>query len=178
MLKTTEDALYAGMRHEQDRDAPPPGFPSLPLIPVGRYTDPGFLALEEKYLWKRSWLYALHADELPRVGSFRLWRKTGSPIVLVRGKDDRIRAFYNACRHRGVRLANGPGNCGKSGFVCPFHGWRWDAEGDCTFVFGRKVFSEDVLDQAEIDLAVVRDVLEHHLGDLDAFVAQRRGLFG
>jgi phenylpropionate dioxygenase-like ring-hydroxylating dioxygenase large terminal subunit len=55
-----------------------------------------------------------------------------------------------------VRLANGPGNCAKSGFVCPFHGWRWSPEGENTFVFGRDIFSEELLDHAEIDLAPCR----------------------
>jgi hypothetical protein len=35
----TERSLYAGMKHEQDREGPPPGFPELPLVPGGRYTD-------------------------------------------------------------------------------------------------------------------------------------------
>ena len=105
MREATARALFDGMRHEQERDAPPAGFPPLPLIPVGRYTDPAFLALEQQHLWRKSWLYALHVDELPRAGSFRLWRKTGSPIIIVRGKDDVIRAYYNACRHRGASPA-------------------------------------------------------------------------
>ena len=88
MRTETEHSLYDGMKHEQDREGPPPGFPELPLIPGGRYTDPAFLELEQRYLWRRSWLYALHVDELPRPGSFRIWRKTGAPIIIVRGKDN------------------------------------------------------------------------------------------
>ena len=68
MYDTTAQALFEGMHREQERDGPPPGFPPLPLIPVGRYTDPHFLELEQQHLWRRSWLYALHADELPRAG--------------------------------------------------------------------------------------------------------------
>ncbi|MBS0394220.1 MAG: aromatic ring-hydroxylating dioxygenase subunit alpha [Proteobacteria bacterium] len=128
MLAAAEQALFAGMRREQERDTTPQDFPALPVIPVGRYTDPRFLELEERYLWKRSWLYALHSDELPRVGSFRLWRKTGSPIVIVRGKDDRIRAFYNACRHRGAPLVEA--DQGQTqGFFCRYHGWSYDLAG-------------------------------------------------
>ena len=85
-----EQALYDGMQHESDRRGPPEGFSELPVIPAGRYTDPAFLALEQEHLWQGSWLYALHADELPKPGSFRLWDRTGSPIVIVRGQDDEI----------------------------------------------------------------------------------------
>lgn len=67
-----------------------------------------------------------------------------------------VKAFHNACRHRGVRLAHGPGHLSEVGFECPFHGWRFNAEGDCTFVFGRKIFSEERLNPSDIALAPVR----------------------
>ena len=104
MQPNVEQALWVGMEEQRARLAPPTDFPALPVIPAARYTDPAFLALEQEYLWQRSWLYALHQDELPKPGSFRLFRKTGSPIVLTRGNDNKIRAFYNACRHRGAPL--------------------------------------------------------------------------
>src|SRR4029077_10369564 len=43
--------------YESTRTAPPDGFPKLPDLPLGRYTDPEFYVLEQQYLWKRSWLY-------------------------------------------------------------------------------------------------------------------------
>ena len=128
MKAAVEKSLYAGMKSEQDREGPPPGFPELPVIPGGRYTDPAFLALEERHLWKRSWLYALHVDELPRPGNYRLWRKTGSPIILVRDRDGAIRAFYNTCRHRGAPLVEKDAGETK-GFFCRYHGWSYDLTG-------------------------------------------------
>jgi phenylpropionate dioxygenase-like ring-hydroxylating dioxygenase large terminal subunit len=128
MRNDIEKSLYAGMKAEQDREGPPPGFPELPIIPGGRYTDPAFLALEAKYLWKKSWLYALHSDELPRPGSFRLWKKTGAPIIIVRDKESRIRAFYNTCRHRGAPLVERDQGETK-GFFCRYHGWSYDLAG-------------------------------------------------
>ena len=124
-------------------------------IPAKRYYDEAFFEAEKEYLWPRVWQMACRLEEIPEVGDYVESTILDKSVIVVRGKDG-VKAFKNACRHRGVRLANGPGNCGKSGFVCPFHGWRWNAEGDCTFVFGRKVFSEDVLEQAEIDLDPVR----------------------
>ena len=54
MRAETEQRLYDGMKHEQGREAPPPGFPELPLIPGGRYTDPDHPALASQ-------LYAAYA---------------------------------------------------------------------------------------------------------------------
>ena len=67
-----------------------------------------------------------------------------------------IKAFHNACRHRGVKLANGPGNCAAQGFVCPFHAWRFNMDGDCTFVWGRDKFKPADLDPADIALKPCR----------------------
>jgi len=117
-----------GMQYEASRTAPPEGFPQLPDIPGGRYNDPEFLAAEWQGLWKRSWLYACHADELPEPGSFMLWRRSGSPILIVRGKDGQIRAFYNTCRHRGAPLVKTEtGHC--DGLVCSYHGWTYTLDG-------------------------------------------------
>lgn len=145
--------LYEGMQAEQAREQPPATSRPLPEVPSGRYVDPEFLALEQKYLWKRSWLYALHADELPQVGSFRLWRKTGSPIIIVRDKPDSIRAFYNACRHRGAPLVERDFGDAK-GFFCRYHGWTYALDGRLTAVRERRDFPE--LDSACRGLSEVR----------------------
>jgi phenylpropionate dioxygenase-like ring-hydroxylating dioxygenase large terminal subunit len=139
MKTEVERSLYDGMKHEQEREGPPPGFPELPLIPGGRYTDPAFLALEDRFLWKRSWLYALHTDELPRPGSYRLWRKTGAPIIIVRDRDGEIRAFYNTCRHRGAPLLEKEQGETK-GFFCRYHGWTYDLGGRLTAVREKRDF--------------------------------------
>ena len=61
----TVERLERGMHFERDRKAPPQGFPRLPDIPGGRYVDPAFLEAERDGLWKKAWLYAGHADQLP-----------------------------------------------------------------------------------------------------------------
>jgi phenylpropionate dioxygenase-like ring-hydroxylating dioxygenase large terminal subunit len=128
MDAATVERLKSGMRYETERTGPPEGFPKLPVIPGGRYTDPAFLALERDRLWRRSWLYACHADEIPDPGSFYLFKRTGSPILVVRGKDRVVRAFYNTCRHRGAPLVK---ECkGKvEGLVCGYHGWTYGLDG-------------------------------------------------
>jgi len=115
---------------ERARKAAPVGFPTLPDIPGGRYWDPEFFTLEREALFKRGWLYAGHTDQLPTVGSFFVWRRTGTPILIMRGEDDRIRAFYNTCRHRGAPLVRE--QCGQANrsLSCGYHGWTYDTMGN------------------------------------------------
>ena len=116
-----------------ERGEHPADFPALPELPVGRYTSPDFYAAERQGLWPRSWLLAGHVDEWPDIGSFKLWDRAGWPVLLVRGKDGVIRAFFNSCRHRGGGLVREA--CGKSRMLaCKFHAWTYDLEGRLVFV--------------------------------------------
>ncbi len=99
----TVQRFLDGMQYEANRTGPPESFPQLPDIPGGRYVDPAFLAAERDYVWKRSWLYACHADELAASGKLpHVAQDRRRRSFLVRGKDDVVRAFYNTCRHRGA----------------------------------------------------------------------------
>ncbi len=140
------ERVKRNVEYQRERKAPPEGFPPFPPIPGERYTNPEFLALEDACLWKRSWLYACHTDELPDVGSFMLFKKTASPILIVKGKDGEIRAFYNTCRHRGGPLVKEA--CGKArGFVCGYHGWTYDLSGKLINLRDRRDFVDLDLDE-------------------------------
>jgi nitrite reductase/ring-hydroxylating ferredoxin subunit len=114
---------------ERARTTPPPGFPTLPDLPAGRYTDPDFFALERRTLWQRTWLYAGHTDQLPDPGSFFVWRHGSAPVLVIRGDDGEIRAFYNTCRHRGAPVVRTPEGCVGKVLVCGYHGWSYDRQG-------------------------------------------------
>jgi phenylpropionate dioxygenase-like ring-hydroxylating dioxygenase large terminal subunit len=125
------------------------------LIPAERYFDPAFFDLERERLWPHVWQMACRLEEIPNLGDFTAYTIFDKSVIIVNTKKG-VKAFHNACRHRGVRLATGPGNCKGKGFICPFHGWRWNTEGENTFVFGKHVFNEALLDHAEIDLKACR----------------------
>jgi len=115
--------------YEAARSEPPEGFPKLPDIPLGRYTDRTFHDLEREYLWKRAWLYAGHDSELPEAGSYKLCDIAGAPILLVRGDDNQVRAFYNSCRHRGAPVVRE--TCGTARMlICQYHSWGYDLTGE------------------------------------------------
>jgi phenylpropionate dioxygenase-like ring-hydroxylating dioxygenase large terminal subunit len=73
--------------------------------------------------------------------SYRAMTVMGLPIVLVRGEDARVRAFLNACRHRGALLCrDGRGTLER--FVCPYHAWQYDLRGRLTGLYGASTFGE------------------------------------
>ena len=64
---------------------------------------------------------------LSEPGAYVARTAAGVPLIAVRGKDMTVRVFRNACRHRGMQLADGSG-C-KRAFVCPYHAWTYDLDG-------------------------------------------------
>ncbi len=114
---------------ERERVSPPADFAPLPDIPAGRYTDAGFFELEQRRLWRRTWLYAGHVDQLPKAGSYFLWAHGSAPIVVMRGDDGNICAFYNTCRHRGAPILQKDEGVAGPLLVCGYHGWSYDRSG-------------------------------------------------
>jgi nitrite reductase/ring-hydroxylating ferredoxin subunit len=139
---------------ERARTSPPADFPVLPDLPPGRYTDPAFFDLELQRVWRRTWLYAGHADQLPEPGSFFVWRHGSSPIAVVRGDDGAVSAFYNTCRHRGAPVLRADaGRCGAV-LVCGYHGWSYDRCGRLRNVTDKRDWG--ALDTSNRDLLPVR----------------------
>jgi len=117
------------MAYETARTEPPEGFPKLPDLPLGRYTDPDLYALEIERVFKRSWLFALHETDLPEVGSYRLLDIPLAPVLVVRGTDGALRAFMNSCRHRGAPVVRDVEGTTRL-LVCQYHSWAYDLQGN------------------------------------------------
>jgi choline monooxygenase len=75
---------------------------------------------------------------LPEAGSYIARTSAGTPLLVVRGDDGKVRAFRNACRHRGMAVADGTG-CQKT-FVCPYHNWAYDLDGSLKHITDAKGF--------------------------------------
>ena len=91
---------------------------------------------------------------LPEPGSYVARASAGVPIVVVRDLSGTIRAFRNACRHRGMQLAEGSG-CTKI-FRCTYHGWAYRLDGRLEYVPHEHGFPE--LDKDSNGLVPVHDV--------------------
>jgi glycine betaine catabolism A len=123
--------------------------------PKGRYTDREFFRLEAEQLWPRVWQMACRLEEIPEPGDVVTYEILDQSVLVLRNVDGEVRAFQNACRHRGVTLVEGWGTC-TSGFVCPFHGWCYGQDGKNTHVPQRRSFAEHNLQAGDIDLIPVR----------------------
>lgn len=92
-----------------------------------RYTSPEFYRLENEKMWPNVWQFAAREEDLPDPGDTVVFENANKSIVLVRQKDDSVRAFHNVCLHRGRKLRT------ESGFSrelkCPFHGFSWNNDG-------------------------------------------------
>jgi nitrite reductase/ring-hydroxylating ferredoxin subunit len=109
-----------------------------PLIPKGPYLSREFLQGEKERLWPNVWLMACRESEVAGKGRFTTFNIADESIIVVRGAEDGVlRAFFNACQHRGRRLVSGSGRATK--FVCKYHGWRWKSDGS----------NEEIIDQAD-----------------------------
>jgi phenylpropionate dioxygenase-like ring-hydroxylating dioxygenase large terminal subunit len=94
--------------------------------PVEHYRSPERLARELGVLRRRPVPFCPSAA-LPSAGSYVAREAAGTPLVAVRGEDGRVRAFRNACRHRGTPLAEGTGCAAR--LVCRYHGWTYRLDG-------------------------------------------------
>jgi carnitine monooxygenase subunit len=91
------------------------------------YTDPLIHEREKEAIFYRNWIYVGHASQLTSPGDYLTVRIMDENILVIRGKDNEIRAFYNVCRHRAHELLEGAGNAKV--ITCPYHAWSYHADG-------------------------------------------------
>jgi len=92
------------------------------------YTDPGVLDLDLRQIFYREWLFAIPACEIPKTGNFVTHQVGAYDVIIVRGADGEVRAFHNACRHRGSVVCKAKkGSAPK--LVCSYHQWTYELNG-------------------------------------------------
>jgi stachydrine N-demethylase len=92
------------------------------------YTSPEIYDLDLEHIFYKDWLYAIPACQLTKAGSYVTLRIGAYEVVIVRGPDGAIRAFHNACRHRGSLICKArEGQVAK--LVCPYHQWTYELDG-------------------------------------------------
>ena len=98
-------------------------------IDAQRYTSRSRLERERNTLFRNFPIVVGAAASLNNVGDYFLHDLTNAPILIIKGKDQKIRAFLNICRHRGVRLVTEQKGQIKRNIVCPYHAWSYDTQG-------------------------------------------------
>ena len=96
-------------------------------LPSALYTDEQVFAAEKKSIFERTWQVVGHRDQVAKPGDFFTTDLMGEPLLLVRGSDEKLRGFYNVCRHRAGPAAEGCGS--RKLFRCGYHGWTYDLQG-------------------------------------------------
>ncbi|AMA72220.1 MULTISPECIES: aromatic ring-hydroxylating oxygenase subunit alpha [Aneurinibacillus] len=97
-------------------------------IPYYLYTDPNVLRVEQEKIFAKSWQFVGHISQLANQGDYFTCEVAGEPIIVVRGKDEEIRAFYNVCPHRATKLEKKEeGN--RKVLQCGYHGWTFNLDG-------------------------------------------------
>lgn len=104
-----------------------PALVGTPITPE-RYFSRDFMAREWDTVWTKTWQIAGLTRQLAKAGDYITMPLGAETILCVRGDDDRVRAFYNVCQHRGMELMTAPsGNARR--LTCPYHGWAYDLAG-------------------------------------------------
>lgn len=141
MQESTLNILTKAIKYETDRKAAPPdGFPGLSEVPGGRYSEQRFYDLEKEAMWLQTWVCAGLESSVGAAGDYQTFDKLGVPIVIVRGQDNKVRAFYNTCRHRGARLTKEDKGCTRL-LRCQYHSWAFDLTGKLLVVPDERDFS-------------------------------------
>lgn len=118
-------------------------------LPAWTYRNDELLELEYERVILPSWQFVCHQNEVRSAGDYatlELWRDS---VVVMRGQDGRLRAFQNACRHRGSRLVEGSGQCAAR-LTCPYHAWSYHLDGSLASIPFEASFSH--LDRAKLGL--------------------------
>jgi choline monooxygenase len=97
-------------------------------IPGAWYVDEHVARLEREKVFGNNWIALGRADQVAGAGQFFTFDLAGEPLIVIRGADQKLRAFYNVCRHHAAAVATAP--CGVAQFLrCPYHGWTYGLDG-------------------------------------------------
>lgn len=160
---TVQPIAFTGRSSEQWLRKPE--LPDTHVVNTHIFTEPGIFEEEVEKIWSKVWLPVCHESELPEPLDYRTTGLAGNkPIVIVRGEDDRIRAFYNLCSHRNniimrapagtLRTAEPSGNAKH--MTCMYHGWQFDAQGKCVEIPRREAGYQDRVCKESAGLRQIR----------------------
>lgn len=101
-------------------------------LSTDRYLSPEWHRREMEHMWPKVWQVACHEQEIAEVGDHFVYTVGTVSFLVARSASDEIKAYYNACLHRGTRLKTCAGNSEQ--IRCPFHGWTWRLDGALTHI--------------------------------------------
>lgn len=92
------------------------------------YKDTSIFDLEKHNIFYNSWIFIGHESQIPNKGDFFVYKLLDEEIIVLRNKENKVKAFFNVCRHRGSRVClEEKGNTSR--FSCPYHSWTYNLDG-------------------------------------------------
>lgn len=101
----------------------------MTTLPARFFTDPEHFRTELEAFYFARWFCAGRAEFIPQPGDYFLREIAGESMIVVRGGDSAVRAFYNVCRHRGTRICTETEGCFGDRIQCSYHGWSYGFDG-------------------------------------------------
>lgn len=148
-MSSAVENMFSQERYEDVRIAPM----KAAGLPFYAYTSPEWYEREIERIFMKDWFFACRVDEIPKVGDHYYFEFIDEPILIVRGKDEQVRALSASCRHRGTPVASESGTC--SVFRCPYHSWTYALDG--TLLGGPPEMQEtEDFDKSEYGLIPIR----------------------
>ena len=123
-----------------------------PLAPW-TYRNSEVFELEYEAVFLRRWQFAGHVSDVPNVGDYITADIGRDNVIVLRGKDRKLRAFRNVCRHRASRVLEGSGTC-RGVVRCPYHGWTYQLDGSLMAIPQQENFPD--VDRSEYGLHPVQ----------------------
>lgn len=123
-------------------------------IPVDRYLSREFHELEIEHVWRRTWQAVCRETEVAEPGDTHVYDITRFSIIVTRTETGTLKAYKNACLHRGRQLVDETGN--YKNFRCPYHAFTWSLEGNfkgapCKWDFPHVKGDEFGLPEVQVD---------------------------
>jgi phenylpropionate dioxygenase-like ring-hydroxylating dioxygenase large terminal subunit len=125
--KTQISLVERALAHVAARTTDEAGGPTT--LPAANYLGEARLEREQERIFRALPVAVAHRSMLPSPGDFITHDLSGVPLLVVRGDDGSVSAFFNVCRHRGTRVEQQPCGQGKKAFVCPYHAWSYARDG-------------------------------------------------
>lgn len=97
-------------------------------LPRELYVGEDAFHFDTQVMLKSVWLYACTAAHVKNPGDYFVFEVGHNAIIIVRGRDNEIRAFWNSCRHRGAKICvEQRGRAPR--LMCPYHQWTYGLDG-------------------------------------------------
>ena len=150
--------------------------PFVSTLPGRYYYDPAIYEMELERIFSQMWVCVGRADAITGAGVYEVVTVGRESIIVVRGRDDVLRAFLNVCRHRGARLCNEASGKLKGSIQCRYHAWTYGLDG--RLIGAPNVLSDEQFERAlfgllPVALEVWEGLVWLNLGDDPAPIADQ-----